>query len=90
MFSPEYRDNMRSEPVIGSAKVGSRGQIVLPIEIRKRCGIGEGDTMIVMARPGPGGWSVALIKASEMTDILEKMESTKTKIRSLIRSNSDK
>jgi len=79
---------MRSEPVIGSAKVGSRGQIVLPMDIRKRCGIVEGDTMIVIARPGPEGCAVTLMKASEIAGFLDHMEGTSTRIRSLI-SNKD-
>ncbi len=75
---------MHSGPIIGSAKVGSRGQIVLPVDIRKKCSIDEGDTMIVLARPGPGGWNVMLMKASEMAGFLDHMEGASIKIRSLI------
>ncbi len=81
---------MEKEPVIGSAKVGSRGQIVLPVDIRKRCGIAEGDTVIVMARPGPGCWTVTLMKASEMASFLDHMEGTSNRIRSLITDKSEK
>lgn len=75
--------------MIGSAKVGSRGQIVLPVDIRKKCGIAKGDTVIVMARPGPGGWTVALMKASEMASFLDHMEGASNKIRSLISDRSE-
>jgi len=80
---------MHGDPVIGSAKVGSRGQIVLPVDIRKSCGIDEGDTMIVMARPGPGGWNVVLMKASEMAGFLDHMEGTSKRIRSMIGETKD-
>ncbi|MFW3147234.1 MAG: AbrB/MazE/SpoVT family DNA-binding domain-containing protein [Thermoplasmatota archaeon] len=75
---------MREEPILGSTKVGSRGQIVIPMEIRKRCGIEEGDTMIVMARPAHGGWTVSLMKASDMTGFLDHMEDASSRIRTLI------
>lgn len=70
--------------VIGSAKVGSRGQVVLPVDIRKQCGIEPGDTLIVMSRPGPGGMSVVMMKASSMAEFLDHMEGTKDRIRDLI------
>jgi len=70
--------------VIGSAKVGSRGQIVLPVEIRKKCGIDPGDTLIMMSRRGPGGESVILMKASSMAEFLDHMEGATNKIRSMI------
>jgi AbrB family looped-hinge helix DNA binding protein len=75
---------MEEEPVIGSAKVGSRGQIVLPVDIRKKCGITEGDTLIVMARHGHGSWNISLMNASQMALFLDKMEGTTSRIRSLI------
>jgi AbrB family looped-hinge helix DNA binding protein len=72
------------EPVIGSTKVGERGQIVIPGEIRKKCGIEAGDTMIVMAKPGPGGWNIMMMKASAMAEFLDHMQGTSEKIRSMI------
>ncbi|MDG6224607.1 MAG: AbrB/MazE/SpoVT family DNA-binding domain-containing protein [Candidatus Thermoplasmatota archaeon] len=70
--------------VIGSAKVGARGQIVLPVEIRKKCGFDPGDTVIMMSRPGPGGQSVVLMKASSMADFLDHMEGATSRIRNII------
>lgn len=75
------------EPVIGSTKVGERGQIVIPGEIRKRCGIEPGDTMIVMAKPGSGGWNMIMMKASAMAEFLEHMQGTSERIRDLIKSD---
>jgi AbrB family looped-hinge helix DNA binding protein len=77
------------EPVIGSTKVGERGQIVIPGEIRKKCGIEAGDTMIVMAKPGPGGWNIMMMKASAMAEFLDHMQGTSEKIRSMIRNGEE-
>jgi len=69
---------------IGSAKVGARGQVVLPVGIRKACGIVPGDTLIVMARPGPGGPSISLMRSDLLARVMEQMEETGKKIRSLV------
>jgi len=69
---------------IGSTKVGTKGQVVLPVKIRKACGIVAGDTLIVMARPGPGGLSISLMRASSLALMMEHMEETGKKIRSLV------
>lgn len=75
---------MKEQSIIGSAKVGSRGQIVLPVDIRKKCGIVEGDTMIVIAKPSQMGCSITIIKASEMSFLLDYMDNASSRIRSLI------
>jgi len=69
---------------IGSTKVGTKGQVVLPVNIRKACGIVAGDTLIVMARPGPGGLSISLMRSSSLARMMEHMEETGKKIRSLV------
>ena len=74
---------------IGSTKVGTKGQVVLPVNIRKACGIVAGDTLIVMARPGPGGLHISLMRSSTLALMMEHMEETGKKIRSLV-SASDK
>ena len=69
---------------IGSARVGSRGQVVLPVGIRKACGIAAGDTLIVMARPGPGGPSISLMRSDQVARMMAHMEETGKRIRSLV------
>ncbi|MBN1389128.1 MAG: AbrB/MazE/SpoVT family DNA-binding domain-containing protein [Candidatus Thermoplasmatota archaeon] len=81
---------MIEDALIGSTKVGARGQIVLPIDIRKQCGIEPGDTMIAMARKGPNGWSVMLIRASSLAPMLGHLQETERKIRSIIDGNQKK
>jgi AbrB family looped-hinge helix DNA binding protein len=70
--------------VVGSATVGSKGQIVLPVNVRKAHGIVPGDTLIVMSRPGPGGKAIMLIRSSSLAGILEHIEETGKKIRSMV------
>jgi len=75
---------------IGSTRVGSRGQVVLPVGIRKACGIVAGDTLIVMARPGPGGLSILLMRSSSLASVMAHMEETGKKIRSLVKASDKK
>ena len=70
--------------VAGSARVGARGQIVLPVNVRKAFGIVPGDTLIVMSRPGPGGHAITLIKSSSLASMLEHIEETGKRIRSIV------
>jgi len=70
--------------VMGSATVGARGQIVLPVNVRKAFGIVPGDTLIVMSRPGPGGHAITLIKSSALARMLEHIEETGKRIRSMV------
>lgn len=70
--------------VMGSATVGARGQIVLPVNVRNAFGIVPGDTLIVMSRPGPGGHAITLIKSSALARMLEHIEETGKRIRSIV------
>ncbi len=72
---------------IGSTRVGSRGQVVLPVGIRRACGIVAGDTLIVMARPGPGGLSIILMKSSSLASVMAHMEETGKKLWSLVKAS---
>jgi len=75
---------MIDDIVVGSTKVGERGQLVLPIDIRRKCGIEPGDTMVAMARKGPNGWSVMLMRSSSLSPMLDHLQETERKIRSII------
>ena len=70
--------------VVGSATVGAKGQIVLPVNVRRAHGIVPGDTLIVMSRPGPGGNVIMLIRSSSLASILEHIEETGKRIRSMV------
>ena len=77
--------HMMENAVVGSTRVGSRGQLVLPVKIRRLSGIKEGETLIVMARPGPGGMVVVLMRTSALADMLEHFRETGRQIRSLVK-----
>ena len=44
----------RQQRVFGTAKVGDRGQIVIPKEAREFFGIEPGDTLLILGKPETG------------------------------------
>ena len=44
----------RHQRVFGTAKVGDRGQIVIPKEAREFFGIEPGDTLLILGKPETG------------------------------------
>lgn len=58
------------EKYVGVAKVGEKGQIVVPKEIRDMFDIKPGDTIIVLADKAKG---IALLKADEIEDLSNKV-----------------
>jgi AbrB family looped-hinge helix DNA binding protein len=64
----------------GSATVGERGQIVIPLEARKRLDISPGDKLLVMAHPkGPG---LVVCKIDGMREVIAGMLSSLEKLES--------
>ena len=62
----------------GSATVGTKGQIVIPVKLRKELNIKAGDTLIFLARPGQGDFGVMkpegmLALQSELEEIREQL-----------------
>lgn len=53
---------------IATVKLGPKGQIVIPKEVRDMFGVGPGDSLILMAEPNKG---IALQKQSVMLRIAE-------------------
>lgn len=62
--------NKNAEGFIGMAKLGPKGQIVIPKEVRDMFGIGPGDSLVLMAHPKRG---IALQKQNLMLKIAEKI-----------------
>ncbi len=54
----------------GSVVVGSKGQIVIPSEVRKSLNINSGDSMCVITKHGK---AVALIKMDDLEDFMAFM-----------------
>lgn len=57
----------------GSSTVGERGQIVLPIELRKKFEIEPGDKLLVLGGEGMGVWSIFLVKSDVLSMAMAKV-----------------
>jgi len=55
---------------VGIAKVGEKGQIVIPKEARDMFGIKPGDSVIVLSDKSKG---IALLKAEAIEDLSDKV-----------------
>jgi AbrB family looped-hinge helix DNA binding protein len=60
-----------STHIYGTAKVGERGQIVIPSRARREFGIRQGDILLVVAGPRKRG--IGLIKADSVRDFVERI-----------------
>ena len=61
-------NNLFDAQMYGSTLVGSRGQIVIPVEARKDLKLKTGDRLMVI---GKHNKILGLVKAEDMTQILE-------------------
>ena len=59
---------MNNKKCFGSTKVGSRGQIVIPLEIRKKFDIKEGEILFVIEN----GDTIEIVKAEIVQEALNK------------------
>lgn len=66
----------------GAATVGERGQIVIPVEARKRYGIETGDKILIMGAPHDRGLMLIKIEAMRefMTTILSDLQEMEQEI----------
>ncbi len=66
----------------GAATVGERGQIVIPVEARKRYGIETGDKILIMGAPHERGLMLIKIEAMRefMTTILSDLQEMEQEI----------
>jgi AbrB family looped-hinge helix DNA binding protein len=71
----------------GSATVGERGQVVLPIELRKKIQLQAGDKLIVMGTVDDK--LILLLKADFLTQILGKMEQGQNVLKKLLKDNTN-
>lgn len=56
---------MEKQKYVGICKVGERGQIVIPSDIRKAFSITSGDSIVILADTKKG---IALVKADTLYD----------------------
>lgn len=62
----ERKDIMTKNKYMGISKVGEKGQIVIPKEVRDIFGINPGDSLIVLADSKKG---IALVKSDVIEDV---------------------
>jgi AbrB family looped-hinge helix DNA binding protein len=65
--------------VYGTVTVGERGQIVIPVEVRKSYRIKSGDRLIVVAKLDAG--PISLIPADQLNKFLNHMTEMLTEIK---------
>jgi AbrB family looped-hinge helix DNA binding protein len=71
----------------GSATVGERGQVVLPIELRKKIQLQPGDKLIVMGTLGDS--LILLLKSDFLINILGKIEQGESELRKALNDNNN-
>ena len=59
--------------IFGTAKVGDRGQIVIPKEAREFCGIEPGDTLLILGKTETG---LIVTKPETLNDLANKIFNT--------------
>jgi len=62
-------ENDKKAVCYGTATVGSRGQIVIPVKARKTIGIEEGDTVLVF---GDSKDLIAIVKTSNLQQVITR------------------
>lgn len=65
------RNNSLSERFFGTVTVGERGQVVIPAEARKQCGIESGDKLLVFRHPMDRCFT--LVKIDAAREFMEQM-----------------
>src|SRR5680860_561714 len=63
----DFTDDQALSVVKATSRISSRGQIVIPMEIRKRLGIGEGDHLTFIAEQN-GEVKVEAVKSTRITE----------------------
>jgi len=58
----------------GSVTVGERGQVSLPVELRKKQGIKTGDKLLVLGRDEKDASGVFLMKADMLSKMMERFK----------------
>ena len=61
---------MDKDKYVGICKVGEKGQIVIPKEIRKMFDINPGDTIVMLSDKKKG---IALVKSDIIEDLTDKV-----------------
>jgi len=79
----EQRDMRVIGRCFGTAVLGPRGQVVIPVEARKELGIDTGDKLLVFGHPG--GRGLTFIKVEAVEELLNIMSSRLDEVTKLVR-----
>jgi AbrB family looped-hinge helix DNA binding protein len=63
------------------ATIGTKGQIVIPQDVREKLGVGPGDKVLILTR---GGCIAALIPMDSAQELLEKMSANFDELKSIV------
>ena len=55
----------------GDTVIGERGQVVIPVELRKEFGIETGDRFLVIGSERMGAWGLLLVKADVLSQVVQ-------------------
>ena len=73
----DFSDDQILSVVKATSRISSRGQIVIPMEIRKRLGIGEGDHLTFIAGEN-GEVKVEAVKSQRITELFGILKTHKS------------
>jgi bifunctional DNA-binding transcriptional regulator/antitoxin component of YhaV-PrlF toxin-antitoxin module len=62
----------------GSGKVGSRGQVVIPVDFRNQYKVNPGDTVIFMGNPQQNAF--AIMKAEYLSEMQAQLDSARQQL----------
>src|SRR5665647_425474 len=72
-----FSDDQARSVVKATSRISSRGQIVIPMEIRKKLGIGEGDHLTFIAEKN-GEVKVEVVKRQHITELFGILKTHKS------------
>ena len=55
----------------GDTVIGERGQVVIPVELRKEFGIETGDRFFVLGGERMGAWGLLLVKSDVLSQLVQ-------------------
>lgn len=76
-----------NKKLYGTATVGTKGQVVIPVQAREELGIKEGDRLYVVGMSNSG--VISMLPESMLERHIEKMNLHIEKFKSLKKSNTD-
>ncbi len=64
---------LRKMKYYGDTIIGEKGQVVIPVELRKQLGIETGDRFLVMGSTRMGAWGFVLVKADVLSQLVQEI-----------------